>query len=112
MKKYGLPFIVIVISSLVLYAARTYLALQSIDTVMAILTAFALFVFGVYLNQYKSKRNDTWVKKFIVMGLFLLLLLIQTGYINIVIINQFLRIIKATSVVYYMLYIYFGYIFF
>lgn len=110
MKRYGVPLLVIVLSSLLMYVARAYVGINS--TATSVLVAGVLFVFGIYLNTYRSKKGDTWIQKFIVMALFILLLLIQLGLINIPIINKFLSIIEANTMVYYMFYVYFGYIFF
>lgn len=112
MKRYGVPLIVIVVGSLVLFAFRNYLSIPNMNTIYNVLIACLLFMYGVYLNGYKSKKGDTWIKKFIIMALFILLLLNQLGVLYVAMISKVLNMIGATSLIYYMLYIYLGYIFF
>lgn len=110
MKRYGVPLLVIVVSSLLMYVVRAYVGLTSAAS--TVLTACVLFVFGVYLNTYKSKKGDTWIQKFVVTALFIVLILIQLGIVYIPFINKFLSMIEATTMIYNMFYVYFGYIFF
>ena len=112
MKRYGLPLIVIIISSIGLYLFKNYAFFDSKGTWLVIFTALALFIFGVYLNGAKSKKNDTWIKKFIVFSLFILLIIMQLGLLYVKTIAIFFDIIGANSLIYYIFYIYLGYIFF
>jgi len=113
MKKYGIPLIVIIVSSLLMYAVRKYINLEicTSELVQAVLSAGSLFVLGVYLNGNKG-RKDTWIKKFIVMAVFILLFLNETGWYIVPFLNDFMYMIGAKKVIYYMLYVYLGYIFF
>ena len=70
MRRYGLPLIVIIISSIGLYLFKNYAFFVDKGIWTVILTALALFIFGIYLNNAKSKKSDTWVKKFIVFTFF------------------------------------------
>lgn len=112
MRRYGFPLIVIVISSIGLYLFKNYAFFVDKGIWTVILTALALFIFGVYLNNAKSKKSDTWIKKFIVFTFFILLVIMQIGLLRIKFISIFLDVIGADSLIYYMFYIYLGYIFF
>ncbi|MGN1398695.1 MAG: amino acid permease [Erysipelotrichaceae bacterium] len=112
MKRYGYPLIVIVLASLLLYLFRTYVSVSDQYTIYIILESLALFIFGVYLNGYKSRKSNGWVKKFIVFFAFMLLVFMQLGIFELKIISVVLSFIRANSIIYFMLYVYLGYIFF
>jgi len=109
MKRYGIPLIVIFVGSFVLSLIDKYLPFS--NTVIYFLKAMLLFIFGVYLSTY-SKKSSGWVKKFIVAGLFVLVLLFDLGFIRIPLFNKILSFVGFNSIIYAMIYIYFGYIFF
>lgn len=109
MKRYGIPLIVIFVGSFVLSLLQKYFPISS--TVIYFLKAMLLFIFGVYLSTY-SKKSSGWVKKFVVAGLFILVLLFDLGYIQVPIFSNVLAFIGVNSIIYAMIYIYFGYIFF
>ena len=110
MKKYGVPLVVVVIGSLFLYIINTYVQLVFKSQVMTVLTSFVLFLFGFYLNGAKRGRSGA-LRRVIVIILYLALLVVQTGLINLNFLEIVLSEIGATSVVFYMLYFYFGYIY-
>ncbi len=112
MRRYGIPLIVIIISSIGLYLFKNYAFFTYKGTMTVILTALALFIYGIYLNIGKSKKSDTWIKKFIVFSFFILLIMMQLGLFRIRFISIFLDIIGADNLIYSMLYIYLGFIFF
>ena len=112
MKRYGYPLIVIVFASLILYLFRTYVSVADQYTIYTILQNISLFIFGVYLNGYKGRKSNGWVKKFIVFFVFLILTFMQLSIFELSIISFVLSFIKANSFIYLMLYVYLGYIFF
>ena len=112
MKRYGYPLIVIVLASLILYLFRTYVSVTDQYTIYTILQNISLFIFGVYLNGYKGRKSNSWVKKFIVFFVFLILTFMQLSIFELSIISFVLSFIKANSFIYLMLYVYLGYIFF
>lgn len=112
MKRYGIPLIVIIISSISLYLFGNYAFFAGKETVTVILTALSLFIFGIYLNITKSRKSDSWIKKFIVFSVFILLIVMQLGLFSIKFISVFLNMIGANYLIYCMLYIYLGFIFF
>ncbi|MGI6608585.1 MAG: hypothetical protein ACOX1F_06420 [Erysipelotrichaceae bacterium] len=109
MKRYGIPLIVIFAGSFVLSLVDRYLPLSS--EFIYFLKAILLFVFGVYLSTY-SKKSSGWVKKFVVAGLFVIVLLFDLGLIKVALISRILSFIGVNSIFYAMIYIYFGFIFF
>jgi len=111
MRRYGYPLAVIVLGSLVLWLVRTYAFFEFESTVLTILTALVLFLFGISLSNHHKNKNG-WIKKFIVAALAIALLIVQLGLIKIEVISTILTKIGANSVIFYLFYIYFGYIFF
>ncbi|HQB32724.1 MAG TPA: hypothetical protein PLI19_05270 [Erysipelotrichaceae bacterium] len=109
MKRYGIPLIVIFAGSFVLSLLDRYLPLDS--TVIYFLKAMLLFIYGVYLST-RSRKSSGWVKKFVVAGLFVLVLLFDLGLIRVALLSRILSFVGVNSIIYAMLYIYFGYIFF
>ncbi len=109
MKRYGIPLIVILLGSLILSLIQRYFPVSG--TMIYFLKAMLLFIFGVYLSTY-SKKSSGWVKKFVVAGLFVLVLLFDLGLIKVAVFNRILSFVGINSIIYAMIYIYFGYIFF
>lgn len=109
MKRYGIPLIVIFAGSFVLSLLDRYLPLDG--TVIYFLKAMLLFIYGVYLST-SSRKSSGWVKKFVVAGLFVLVLLFDLGLIRVALLSRILSFVGVNSIIYAMLYIYFGYIFF
>ena len=112
MKKYGIPFILIIAGSFILYLIRTYISFAGKDTLLAVLTAVMAFIFGATLNSSHSSRGDTWIKKMIVMFLFIFFLLIYMGVVRINLITQALNFIGFNSTMYFFLFVWFGFLFF
>lgn len=112
MKKYGLPFLILIGGSFLIQLVRNYIFVSFKSTLISILTAILLFGFGISLHERKRKSGDTWLKKMIIMFVYVVFLLIYLGTINIPVINSTLETIGFTSVVYYMLFIYLGFVFF
>ncbi|MGI6509662.1 MAG: hypothetical protein ACOX1L_03625 [Erysipelotrichaceae bacterium] len=109
MKRYGIPLIVILAGSLLLSLIQRYFPVSS--TFIYFLKAMLLFIFGVYLSTY-SKKSSGWIKKFVVAGLFVLVLLFDLGLIRVAVFSRILSFVGINSIIYAMIYIYFGYIFF
>ena len=93
-----------------LYSA--YLTFESKQLVGNILWTLLLFIFGATLNDHPKKGGDTWIRKFAVTIVYVLVLLQFLGIFKIAVINNALAAIGVNSIVYYMLFIYFGYLFF
>ena len=109
MKRYGLPLFVILIGSFILSLIQRYFPAGG--TMVYFLKAMLLFIFGVYLSTY-SRKSSGWVKKFFVAGVFILVLLFDLGLIRVALLSRILSFVGVNSIIYAMLYIYFGYIFF
>ena len=109
MKRYGIPLIVIFVGAFVISLTASYLPLSG--AVIYFLKALLLLIFGVYLSPY-SRRSSNWPKKIVVAGLFVLVLLFDLGLIQVALLSRILSFVGFNSIVYAMLYIYFGYIFF
>ncbi len=112
MRKYGLPFLILLLGSFGLQLVREYVYVSFKETLLAILTALLLFIFGASLNDHKKTRNDTWLKKMLIMFVYIAFILIYLNVIRIDAISVAMATIGFTNVIYYMLFIYFGYIFF
>lgn len=112
MRKYGLPFLILIAGSFLLGLAREYIYFSFKEELLTVLTALLLFGFGAALNDHRKTRGDTWLKKMIIMFLFIVFLLIYMGVIRFNFITVALSTLGFTNVIWYMLFIYFGYIFF
>ena len=111
-KKYLVPFLAIILSSLVLTLVRSFVFLENKDVLVTIVTAIVMFLYGTTLNDHVRSKNDTWLKKMIIMALFVVALLINAGVINIPTVNKVLQTAGVVTAVWYMLFIYLGYLFF
>ncbi len=112
MKKYGLPFIILVVGSFLLHLIRENVSFTGKDTLLAVLMAVLAFMFGACLNSSHSSRGDTWVKKMIVMFLFIFMVLVYLNVIRIGVINQVLGFIGFTDKLYCLLFVWLGFLFF
>ena len=112
MRKNGVPLLFIVVGGFVLSMYRNYLFFPGKETVYAVLEAIFLFILGTQLNDHCKTRGDTWLKKMIIMFLFILFVLNYIRVINISSVNIVLDLIGINTLIYYCLFIYFGYIFF
>ena len=112
MKKYGIPFLIIIVASFLMSLIRKHLYVQGLETFLTVLTIVLAFVFGASLNDHRSTRGDTWLKKMIIMFLFVLVALIYFGVINVTFINHAFSFLGFTNIIYYFLFIWFGYLFF
>lgn len=112
MKRYLKPLGWLIVTSLVLLLIRNYVHFDGVNTFYNIVAALLLFVFGTSMCEYHKTRGDTWLKKMIIMFLFVVTILLHLQVINIPVVNSVLETIGVTSLVYRLLFIYFGYIFF
>jgi hypothetical protein len=112
MKKYVYPLILLLASSVLLMLIRTYTSFEGKEALLNILTLLLLFSFGASLNDHHKTREDTWLKKMIIMVVFVLVALVYLNILNISFLNTAFSFLGFTSVIYHMLFIYFGYIFF
>ncbi len=112
MKKYGVPFLILVIGSFLLHLIRANVSFSGKDTLLTVLLAVLAFVFGACLNGSKGSRGDTWVKKMIVMFIFIFMVLVYMGIVRIPVLNQALNFIGVTSSIYLLLFVWLGFLFF
>ena len=107
-----MPFLFIVAGGFLLSLYRNYLFFPGKDVVYSVLVAIFLFILGALMNDHKRTRTDTWLKKMLIMFLFVVFVLNYIGVISISSVNIALDLIGVNTLIYYCLFLYFGYIFF
>ena len=112
MKKYGLPFLIIIISAFISEMIRQYVYFSFKAGFLAVVLAILLFAFGASLNDHRKTRGDTWLKKMIIMFLFVVFVLLQLRVVHFDFIDIAFSTIGFTDMIYYMMYVYLGYVFF
>ena len=112
MKKYGLPFLILIVGSFLIQLVRNYIFVSFKAVLISVLTAILLFGFGISLHNHKRKKGDTWLKKMLIMFVYVVFVLMYLGTISIPVIDSALETIGFTNVAYYMLFIYLGFVFF
>ena len=112
MRRYVKPLCWLIITSLILLLIRNYVHFDGVEVMYNVFAALLLFLFGTSMCEHQKTRGDTWLKKMIVMFLFVMTVLLHLHVINIPVVNSVLETIGVTTLVYRLLFIYFGYIFF
>ena len=113
MKRYVLPLLTLMIGYLVYHLSHYYLSVSSHNVIMVILAVVVLFVFGISMST-RSRNRSTWVKKTVIIVLTAFVLAVQLGYLNdIREVNFIVMKLRASgNLLFDMLYVYFGFIFF
>ena len=113
MKRYGIPLLTIMIGYGAYHLIRHYYSFGYQRVVMTIQAALLLFVFGISMST-RSKNRSTWVKKTVIIGLLGFLIVGQLGLIKgiEVVSVVFAKLRLNGTMLFEMLYIYLGFIFF
>jgi len=111
MKRYGIPLLVIIIGCLMLFGIRNYIFFSFKDSALVILSALLLFVLGISMSN-RSKKSNGWLKKVVILTLMVLMVLIELGVLRISFLSMIFSKIGSVTLIFSMLYIYFGFIFF
>lgn len=112
MKKYILPFLIIIGGSFLLNIIRKSVSIPSVDVLITVLSVILAFVLGASLNDRRSTRGDSWLRKMIIMFLFIAFVLFYLGVIKAGFLNEAFKYLGFTDIIYYFLFIWFGYLFF
>ena len=112
MRKYGLPLLILFVSSFLLEIIRQYVYVSFKAGFLTVILAILLFAFGASLNDHRKTRGDTWLKKMIFMFIFVIFVLLQMRVVHFDFIDIAFSTIGFTDVIYQMMYIYLGYVFF
>ena len=110
-KRLSLPLLIIAVSALLTRIINTYLKGSFVYSLVIIISAFALFFFGYYLNRNYKKRNQKVITKVIAILLVVLLLLMQLGMFSAPILVDIIALLGGSSFYVHMIYIYCGYLF-
>ena len=113
MKRYGIPLLTLILGYAAYYLLRHYYSFAYSKEILTIAAALVLFAFGISMST-RSKNRSTWVKKTVVIVLFVVLIAGQLDLIKGV---EQLSLILAKlrlhgTMLFEMLYIYLGFIFF
>ncbi len=111
MKRYGIPLLTLLVGYLAYHLAGIYTPAAYHVQVVGIVSAAALFALGVSMST-RSKNNSTWVKKTAIIAAVVFLVCFQLHLIRVPEISSFINKFGVSSFLYYMLYVYFGFIFF
>ena len=106
-----MPFLVLVAGSFMLHLIRTRVSFSGKETLLTVLTAVLAFVFGACMNA-RSSKGDTWIRKMIVMFLFILMILIYLGIVRIDAVSLALNSVGFTDMMYCLLFVWLGFLFF
>ena len=106
-KRLGTPLLIIVLSAFLTKLVETWLKGSFIHTLLIIIMVASLFMFGVSLNR--KKRSNAVFRKVIVIVL--LLLFMQLGYLDLVMVSQWFAYLGIDTFYIHMLYIFCGYLF-
>ncbi len=112
MKRYGFPFLVMIISGLLVRFEGLFLTGSLKNTIVIITIAICLFAFGISVNISKRKRNETWLKKIFISFFLIFFIFWDLGYVVIPQLKNVFEFIGIDGFVINMLYIYLGFIFF
>lgn len=110
MSRYGYPFLVMVLSGLLVRFLNIMLEGALAGTIITVVKACCFFAFG--LSMYNRKRSNAWLKKLIVAFFFLFFVFWDCGYIVIPQLMAIFNLIGISGFVIYMFYIFCGYTFF
>lgn len=112
MKKYGWPLITILLGSFIIKLVKDYIFVSFSNILVTVLISLLLFIFGAVCNQHHSHGGADWIKKFIIAALYVFLVIIQLGVFSWPALQMVFSTLGVTSIIYYLFYIYLGYIFF
>ncbi len=110
--RYALPFIIMVVSSLLVRLIRTYIRGAFSTELVAIVIALCLFCFGLSLNIKKRSRYESWLKKVLLSFILLFFVCWDLGYVVFPAIKSVFDFFGINGFVVYMVYIYCGWAFF
>lgn len=112
MKKYLFPFLIMIAGTVVISLIRRYFSFSGIGTLLTVLTIVLEFVFGASLNDHRTTKGDTWIKKMLVMMLAVAVVLYYMHVIRIPAVDHALGLIGFTDTAFCLLFIWLGYLFF
>ena len=108
--KYGYPLLVMIIGGWLVKIENMFIQGSAHHLLVTLTLAIAMFAFGICLQP--KHKNNTWFKKLVVSFVFLLLVLVDLGYVVIPIVGEILNYLAVSGVIYYLFYIYLGWLFF
>lgn len=110
-KRLGYPFLIIVVSALLVKIFQLYVMIPYQQTITTMIVVAALFLFGVSLNKNRKRRNPAVFKKVFSILLVVLLFLIQLGTLYIDFIVETFQLFGVDAFFINMIYIFCGYLF-
>ena len=65
-RRYGIPFLIMIVSGLIVRLFNMYLPVSIRSTLVTIAIAISLFAFGLSLHIHKKRRDESWFKKLVI----------------------------------------------
>lgn len=110
--RYGFPFVIMIVSGLLVRLERTFLSGNIESTAVTITAAVCMFAFGIAVNRHKRKRNESWLKKIFISFFLIFFLFWDLGFFLIPSLKNFFDLIGISGFVIHLFYVYLGYCFF
>lgn len=110
--RYGFPFVIMIVSGLLVRLERTFLSGNFETTVITVTAAVCMFAFGISLNRHKRRRNESWLKKIFISFFLIFFIFWDLGVFVIPSLKSFFELIGISGFVIYLFYVYLGYCFF
>ena len=63
-RRYGIPFLIMIVSGLIVRLFNLYLPVSIRSTLVTIAIAVSLFAFGLSLHIHKKRRDESWFNRF------------------------------------------------
>lgn len=109
-RRLGFPVLVMVVSTLIVYLISKYISGAFVASLLTIILAITLFMFGITLNK-NHRKNASVYRKVIALVFTIILVFIQLDAISMPLIDQIRVFLQMSPILTTMLYIYFGYVF-
>jgi len=110
-KRLGLPFLVILLSALLVKLINRYLTFSFTPTLLTFLIVASLFLFGMLLNKSRKRRTPAVFKKVLSILVMVLLMLMQMGYFTLPFMKNAFDFFGVDAFYINMIYIFCGYLF-
>lgn len=110
LKSYVYPLLVLIIGGLFLKFLNLYLTMTNKALIIAIVLALLCFAFGISLFPYK--RSKGWIKKMLVVFIFVFLLYWDLGYLHFKQVQDVISLLGINDLIFKLLYVYLGWTFF
>ncbi|MDD6466942.1 MAG: hypothetical protein PUF50_02035 [Erysipelotrichaceae bacterium] len=112
MKKYGIPILIIILGSLLVHLANTYLNFSGANTICTLLRVIVVFSFGMSLCQRRRRNQNAWVKKLLIAFFVFFMMCWELGYFIFPELKYLLNFLGLTTFGFNLIYVYCGWAFF